>query len=157
MTKTLSVSAIKNGTVIDHIRSGDALRIIHLFHLLDDKNKLTVGLNLPSKRLGLKDLIKIENRVLTNDEANEIAVFAPEATINIVKEFGVLEKVTTQLPSKIRNIFGCPNPKCVTHNEIADSIFSIVEQGKQVQLICQYCEKSFNRDQVKVKTWSNIK
>lgn len=156
MTKTLSVSAIKNGTVIDHIRAGDALRLIHLFRLLNTKNMITVGLNLPSKRLGLKDLIKIENRVLTADEANQIAIFAPEATINIVKNFEVIEKVTTHLPSTIANIFRCPNPKCITHKEHAESTFYVEEQGKQVKLICHYCEKAFDRDQVKIKMWSKI-
>lgn len=156
MTKTLPVSAIENGTVIDHIRCGRALRIIHLFHLLNDKNKVTVGLNLSSQQLGLKDLIKIENRVLTQDEANEVVIFAPEATINIVKNFEVIKKVETQLPATITNIFGCANPKCVTYNETAESVFHIQEEGKQVKFICHFCEKNFDRDQVKVKTWSNI-
>lgn len=151
MTKTLAVSAIKDGTVIDHIRSGDALRIIRLFHLLDDKNKITVGLNLPSKHLGIKDLIKIENRVLTNDEANEIMIFAPDATINIVENFEVVRKISTHLPSTITNIFRCPNPKCITHDENTQSTFYIEEQGKQVKLICNYCEKGFDRSQVKIR------
>lgn len=155
-TKTLSVSAIKNGTVIDHIRAGDALRLIHLFRLLDAKNMVTVGLNLPSQRLGLKDLIKVENRVLTSEEANEIAIFAPEATINVVKDFEVIEKIVTALPSTIANIFRCPNLKCITHVEPAQSIFYVAEQGKQVKLICHYCEKEFDRDQVRVKTLSNV-
>lgn len=156
MNKTLSVSAIKDGTVIDHIRAGDALRVIHLFRLLDAKNMVTLGLNLPSRRLGLKDLIKIENRVFSKNEANEIAIFIPEATINIVKNFEVIEKIATELPPTISNIFRCPNPKCITHNERAESIFYVEEQGKKVKLICHYCEKAFDRDQVKVKTWSKI-
>lgn len=151
MTKTLSVSAINNGTVIDHIRCGRALRIVHLFRLLDDKNQVTVGMNLPSKRLGMKDLIKIENRILSHEQANEIAIFAPEATINIVKDFEVIEKIETKLPSAIKNIFRCPNPRCITHNEHAESIFSIEEQGKSAKLICHYCEKAFDRDQVRVR------
>lgn len=155
-SKTMSVAAIKNGTVIDHIRAGDALRIIHLFRLLDARNMITVGLNLPSKRLGLKDLIKIENRMLSKDEANEIAIFVPEATINIVKDFEVIEKITTQMPESISNIFRCPNLKCITHVEKVKSIFYVEEQGKQVKLICHYCEKEFDRDQVRVKTLSNI-
>ena len=150
MTKTLSVSAIKNGTVIDHIRAGQALRIMKLLRVLDNKNKVTLGLNLPSKSIGLKDLIKIENRVLTNDEANEIVTFAPEATINIIKDFEVTQKIKTHLPKTIINIFICPNPICITHNEPIESHFMIQEQGKQMQLICHYCEKSFNRDKVKV-------
>lgn len=151
MNKTLSVSAIKNGTVIDHIRRGQALRIMRLLQVLDvKKNKVTVGLNLPSKQLGLKDLIKIENRALTNEEANEIVIFAPEATINIIKEFEVTQKINTHLPQSIANVFVCLNPVCITHHEPIETLFYIEEQGKQIKLICHYCEKTFDRDHVKV-------
>ena len=151
MTKTLSVSAIKNGTVIDHIRAGQAFRIMRLLRVLDDnKHKVTVGLNLPSKLVGLKDLIKIETRVLTNDEANEIVIFAPEATINIIHDFEVIEKITTHLPSSIAGVFSCPNPICITQKEPVISQFYIMEQQKTVKLACHYCEKEFDRDRVKV-------
>jgi aspartate carbamoyltransferase regulatory subunit len=151
MTKTLSVSAIKNGTVIDHIRAGQALRIMKLLKVLDaNKNKVTLGLNLPSRLMGLKDLMKIENRVLTNDEANEIVIFAPEATINIIENFEVKQKITTHLPESIANVFHCPNRACVTTKESVNTIFHISDQGKKVKLTCHYCEKEFDRDKVKV-------
>lgn len=151
MTKTLSVSAIENGTVIDHIRAGQALRIMRLLQVLDsNKNKVTLGLNLPSKQLGLKDLIKIENRVLTNDEANDVVIFAPEATINIIQKFEVKEKITTHLPPTITQVFMCPNPICITHQEPIASFFNIEEQGLTIKLTCRYCEKTFDRDQMRV-------
>lgn len=151
MTKKLSVSAIKNGTVIDHIRAGQALRIMRLLQVLDrNKNKVTLGLNLPSQTLGLKDLIKIENRMLTNDEANDIVVFAPEATINIIEEFEVKQKITTHLPESIANVFLCPNRACITTIEKVNTVFHISELGKMVKLTCHYCEKEFDRDDVKV-------
>jgi aspartate carbamoyltransferase regulatory subunit len=151
MSKTLSVSAIENGTVIDHINSGQAIRIIHLLGLLEKKCKVTIGLNLPSKRMKLKDLIKIENHILTNEEANEITIFAPEATINIIHDFEVVDKIITSLPPSICDAFICPNPVCITHNEPVDSFFIIHVQGKQVKLVCKYCEKIFDRNEVKVK------
>jgi aspartate carbamoyltransferase regulatory subunit len=151
MTKTLSVSAIKNGTVIDHIRSGQALRIMRLLRVLEDKHKVTLGLNLPSQLLGVKDLIKIEARELTNEEANEIMIFAPEATINIINEFEVLKKLTTHLPTSIAHVFLCPNPVCITQAEVVDSSFNIKEDGKHMWLSCHYCEKTFDRDQVQVR------
>ena len=107
MSKTLPVSAIKNGTVIDHIRPGQAPRIMHLLKVLESKNKVTMGLNLPSKLISLKDLLKIENRVLTKDEANEVVIFAPEATINIIKDFEVIEKLVTHFPRTITHVFIC--------------------------------------------------
>ena len=150
MSKTLPVSAIKNGTVIDHICPGQAPRIMHLLNVIQSKNKVTMGLNLPSKLLGLKDLLKIENRVLTNDEANEIVIFAPEATINIIKDFEVIEKITTHFPQTITGVFSCSNPVCITHAEPIESFFHIEDHGKQIKLLCHYCEKTFDRDQVKV-------
>lgn len=152
MSKTLSVSAIKNGTVIDHIRAGQALRIMRLIKVLDsNKHKVTLGLNLPSKLLKLKDLIKIENRVLTTDEANEIVVFSPEVTINIIKDFEVIEKIQTHYPKSIANVFICPNSACITQREAIESLFHIEDRGKQTRLTCHFCENEFDRDQVKVK------
>jgi aspartate carbamoyltransferase regulatory subunit len=151
MHKTLSVAGIQNGTVIDHIAAGQAIRILHLLRLLDKKYKVTVGLNLPSKRLKYKDLIKIENRKLTKEEANEITIFTPDATINIIENFTVIEKIITSLPTGIKNVFICPNPACITHSEPVENFFFIEKQGMFVKLICKYCEKMFDRNQTKVK------
>ncbi len=151
MNDKLSVSAIKNGTVIDHIPQGQALRIIHLLTLLKRKFKIMVGMNLPSKRLGTKDLVKVENYILTEDEANEIVVFAPSATINVIENFEVTNKISTHLPHTMKAVFICSNPACITHVEQVDSCFYINEEGKQIHLTCHYCEKVFPRDLVKVK------
>lgn len=151
MNKTLSVSAIQNGTVIDHIKQGNALRVIQLLSLLRTGKQITVGLNLPSKRFHLKDLIKIESFEITKEQANEVVIFAPDATINIVKDFEVVQKVKTHLPSSIANVFICPNNACITHENQAETLFYIEEQGKHVNLICHYCEGIFDRDRIKVK------
>lgn len=151
MIKTLSVSAIKDGTVIDHIKSGNALRIIHLLGLLDSGKQITLGLNLPSKRFGKKDIIKIESIELTPEEANDVVVFAPNVTINLVKNFEVTEKVKTHLPTSITDVFICPNVVCISQEKNVESLFYIEEQGKQLDLTCHYCEKTFDRDHIKVK------
>ena len=150
MSETLPVSAIKNGTVIDHIAPGQALRIIHLLSLETSTNKITIGLYLPSKSMGSKDLIKIESRILTDNEANEIVVFSPFATINVIRNFEVTEKVKTRLPSSMKKVFLCPNPVCITHTECIPSYFYISEERKQIKLTCHYCEKLYDRDQLKV-------
>lgn len=151
MTNTLSVSAIKNGTVIDHIASGQGLKIIHLLSLQNSPFKTTIGLRLPSRIVGTKDLIKIEDRLLTEAEANEVVVLAPEATINIIENFNVVKKITTQLPTQMKNIFLCPNPACITQTDKVASCFHIQQEAKTIKLICDYCEKVFDRDQVKLK------
>lgn len=150
MDKTLLVSAIQHGTVIDHITAGQGLRIIHLLSLQKSQDTVTVGLNLPSRHLGRKDLVKIENRVITEQEANEIVVFAPIATINVIENFKVSKKITTHLPKEMKKVFVCANPACITQQEQVDSHFYICEIGKQIKLTCHYCEKIFDRDQVKV-------
>lgn len=151
MTKTLSVSAIQNGTVVDHIATDQTLRIMSMLQLLENRNKVTVGFNLPSKRMKFKDLIKIEDHELTPEEANQITVFAPEATINIIKNYEVVKKLDTKLPESVHSIFVCPNSACITHVEPVESLFYIPEHGKVMKLVCHYCEKSFERNQVKVK------
>lgn len=151
MTKTLSVAAIQNGTVIDHIPAGQAIRIIHLLGLLHKQHKVTLGLNLPSKRMKYKDIIKIEDHVLLNDQANEITIFAPQATINVIRQYEVAEKINTSLPEQISNVFICPNHTCITHTEPVTSLFKITAQGDQVKLICHFCEKTTDRNQAKVR------
>ncbi len=148
MAKTLSVSAIKNGTVIDHIPAGQALKILRLLNIITHKNRATLGLNLSSKSLGLKDLIKIENRSLTDNEANEITVFAPKATINLIENFEIAKKITTRLPESISGVFNCPNPTCITTIEAIKTHFYLEEYSKQIKLTCKYCEKQFDRDQL---------
>jgi aspartate carbamoyltransferase regulatory subunit len=150
MNKVLSVPAIQNGTVIDHITTDQTLRIIHMLHLLDKKHKVTVGFNLPSKRMTLKDLIKIENHELTAEEANKISVFAPDATINIIANYEVTKKLNTTLPPTISSIFICPNAACITHSEALESFFYIHNDSKTMNLECKYCEKSFERNEVNV-------
>jgi len=151
MSKTLSVSAIQKGTVIDHITPGQTLRIIHLLRLLDKKKTITVGFNLASKCMKVKDLIKIEDYALTTAEANDITIFAPDATINIIDNFEVVGKIIAKLPSSIKGVFTCPNLSCISNSEPMESVFAIEEQGKRVHLICEFCEKIFDRNQVKVK------
>src|SRR5579862_4518749 len=129
MSDKLSVSAIKNGTVIDHISPGQALRIIHLLSLAKSKHKITLGIHLPSKTMGSKDIIKIENRVLSEVEANEVVVFAPNATINVIEDFEVINKINTHLPKSMKRVFICPNPACITQVELVESQFDIHEQG----------------------------
>jgi aspartate carbamoyltransferase regulatory subunit len=151
MNTTLSVSAIQHGTVIDHITAGQALRIVHLLSLNAATHQVTIGLNLQSQSMGRKDLIKISCRALTPDEANDIVVFSPHVTINIIKDFQVSEKIKTHLPDSIRGVFVCLNPNCITHTEIVDSYFYIHQGSKDTRLTCHYCDRQFDRDQVRVK------
>jgi aspartate carbamoyltransferase regulatory subunit len=149
--KTLSVAAIKEGTVIDHITAGQALSIIELLKLNEHHLAITIGLNLPSQTMGTKDLIKIENRFLTEKESHDIAVFAPKATISIIRSYKVEKKIEAHLPEIIQGILICPNPKCITHAEPVHSAFFVEEFKAKIHLRCKYCEKFFERDDFKDK------
>ncbi len=145
----LQVAAIKNGTVIDHISGGSALKIIRLLNLPKDKTQVTVGLNLPSKQMGVKDLIKVENRTLTPDEANRVALFAPSASINIIEKYRIVKKFTVAMPKQIHGIVVCPGAKCITNHEPMESRFKVETMNGAVSLRCDYCDTVFLRDDVK--------
>ena len=151
MNDKLSVSAICHGTVIDHIPEGQALRIIGLLSLLGRPHQIMIGVNLASGRLRKKDLIKIENVQLTEEEANQVMAFAPTATINLIQDYAVARKISAQLPSTIRGVFVCPNPACITRHEPVTTVFQLTEEGKKIHLTCHYCEKTFDRDRAEVR------
>lgn len=142
----LQVEAICNGSVIDHIPAGQGIKILKLFHLVDTKQRITVGLNLPSRALGAKDLIKVENTQLTEAQANQLALFAPQATVNIITDFKVVKKHQLQLPEQILGVFACPNSNCISHREPVRSHFGVRSVDGEVRLKCHYCEKSFTQE-----------
>jgi aspartate carbamoyltransferase regulatory subunit len=146
VNKSLSVSAIENGTVIDHISAGQALRIVRLLSLASSKHRVTLGLNLTSRSMGIKDIIKVENREITIPEANQIAIFAPQATINIIENYQPLKKFRVQLPQFIQKCLVCPNPLCISNSDPMETHFYVKAHGGNVELSCKYCEKSFAHD-----------
>lgn len=145
---TLSVAAIKQGTVIDHIPAGSALPMIRLLHLAVQKKQVTVGLNLPSRAMGHKDLIKVEERELTQDEVSQVAILAPDATINIIKNYAVVKKFSMKLPDRIDRVMLCPNPTCITNHERMATSFLVHTYKKEIRLRCKYCEKIFKQDDI---------
>ncbi|MDP5293536.1 aspartate carbamoyltransferase regulatory subunit [Oceanimonas sp. CHS3-5] len=147
MNKTqLQVEAIHNGTVIDHIPAGQGIRILQLFGLVQNRERITVGLNLPSKALGAKDIIKVENVRLSPAQANQLALFAPDATVNLIEDFEVVEKLQLHLPEQVEGVFACPNGNCISRREPETSQFRVRAVRGQVMFRCRYCEKSFQRD-----------
>lgn len=144
--KILSVSAIKDGTVIDHILAGQGLKIIRL--LKTGEHPVTVGLNLKSRSMGLKDLIKIHDLFLDEAQASQIAVFAPLATVNVIQQYKIIRKFRVSMPSSISGALLCPNSRCVTHLESVVSRFSVEERNGRVLLECSFCEKLFSREEL---------
>ena len=145
-TPKLSVEAIEKGTVIDHIPAGKGLIILRQFKLLHYGSAVTVGFNLPSKTQGSKDIIKITGVWLDDNAANRLALFAPEAVVNTIDHFKVINKRRLTLPEEIAEVFGCPNTNCSSHGEPVKSRFYVRKQSGQTKLKCHYCEKTFPRE-----------
>ncbi|MDB1122906.1 aspartate carbamoyltransferase regulatory subunit [Vibrio algarum] len=142
----LQVEAIRNGSVIDHIPAHVGIKVLKLFKMHKSEQRITMGLNLPSSALGAKDLIKIENVYITEDQANQLALYAPKATVNQIENYEVTKKLALALPDKIEAIFSCPNTNCITHGEPVDSSFNVIKKADDIQLRCKYCEKVFSRE-----------
>ena len=147
-TPKLSVEAIEKGTVIDHIPAGKGLIILRQFKLLHYGSAVTVGFNLPSKTQGSKDIIKITGVWLDDNAANRLALFAPEAVVNTIDHFKVINKRRLTLPEEIAEVFRCPKTNCASHGEPVKSRFYVRKQSGQTKLKCHYCEKTFSRDSV---------
>ena len=146
---TLRVSKIRNGTVIDHITSGHALDVVKILGITGKSgNIVTIAMNVPSKRMGKKDVVKIEGRELKAEEVDKIALIAPNATINIIRDYKVVEKKRVQLPKVIKNIVRCANPACISNsNEPVQPTF-YVESQEPLYLKCHYCGYLMEREEI---------
>jgi aspartate carbamoyltransferase regulatory subunit len=139
MTDTeLRVSKIEDGTVIDHITGGQALNVLAILGIDGASGEeISVGMNVPSDRLGRKDIVKVEGRELSQDEVDVLSLIAPAATINIVREFDVVEKHRVSRPKTVSGVLSCPNTNCITtENEPIDSRFEVLDEGVR----CTYCD-----------------
>jgi aspartate carbamoyltransferase regulatory subunit len=148
--KQLKVDAIKSGSVIDHIPAGNGLKLADILNLQDD-NVMMIGMNLQSKKIKKKDIIKIENRELTTKELNSLALIAPSATVTLIKDYQVDRKLNVELQGKIEDLIICPNPKCITNIEKIKSRFQVYRTNEDIQVTCAYCEKKYSVDEIKIK------
>ena len=151
MEKQLKVAALRNGTVIDHIPSDKLFKVVSILHLDNCLNQITLANNLESSKIGSKGLVKISERVLGVDETNKIALIAPNAKINIIRDFMVVEKRPLMLPSEIREIAQCSNPNCITNNQPVTTHFHVLKENDETVLKCHYCEREVSAGKIKIK------
>ena len=146
----LMVRRIKEGTVIDHIDGGKGLQVINALRIDGkDGSLITIALNVPSGKFKKKDIIKVENKFLKDDDTNKIAVIAPKATINMIKDYKLVEKRRVSLPNEIDRIFRCSNPDCVTNStEHIESIMDVIDKEGRV-LKCRYCSRVLDVNKLK--------
>jgi len=147
-SKTLAVSAIEEGVVIDHVPAGQALYLVRLLKLSDHNKQVTLAINLRSYSMGYKDIIKLEGCLLSLEECDKIAVISPNATLNFIKNYKVTNKRKVVLPDTIDDIFPCPNEKCISNHEPMSSKFLIKEHRQRIRLRCEYCSKYFSQEGV---------
>lgn len=138
--KELKVSAIENGTVIDHIPAKNVFQVIKILNLSEYQDQLLIGTNLDSVKMGKKGILKISNKYFRSDEINKIALVAPSATLIIIRNFNVAEKRKVEVPDQAEKIVKCFNPNCITNNEQIDTLFTVIDK-KELKLQCHYCEK----------------
>lgn len=147
--KQLVVSAIKNGTVIDHIPAKDLFKVISILGLDHIENYITFGTNLDSKKLGKKAIIKLSELFFLTEDINKIALVAPAAKLNIIRDYEVVEKKVVEVPDEITGIAKCVNPMCITNKEDVTTKFKVVNK-KNVSLKCYYCEKITGQENIEI-------
>lgn len=149
--KKLSVSAIQNGTVIDHIPANNLFNVISILGLdqiID--SQVTFGTNFKSDRLGRKAIIKVSDIYFKDIDIDKIALIAPHAKLNIIKDFEVVEKRSVNVPEEIIAIAKCMNPKCITNRESITTKFDVIDKNGSISLKCRYCEKITDQEHLEI-------
>ena len=139
--KELVVSALENGTVLDHIPAENVYKALDILDLKGIESQITIGINLASKAYGQKGIIKITDKFFADEELNKLALIAPKATVNVIRDFKVVDKKKLETPSEVLGIAKCKNPKCVTNHQPIRTRFSTVINDDKISLKCHYCEK----------------
>lgn len=147
--KELQVSAVENGTVIDHIPARKLFDVINILGISSCDNTVTFGYNLASNKLGKKAIIKISNKFLVDEEINKLALVAPSAKINIIQNFEVTDKKQVNVPKRVEGIVRCLNPSCITNHQNVKTNFEVVGSSPLV-LRCHYCEKLTDQEQIEI-------
>ena len=135
--------------MIDHIPASALFKVVSILKLDTLENTITIGNGLGSKKLGMKGIIKLSNIFFQDDEINKIALVAPCAKLNIIRDFDVVEKRVVEIPDEIIGLVKCVNPKCITNNEKVNTRFYVVSKS-EVKLKCHYCEKITDQNNIEI-------
>ena len=149
MKKELTISAIKDGTVIDHIPGNATFKVADILDLKNAKGIISIASNLSSKTMGKKGIVKIGGKYLTQEEVNKIAIVAPDATVNIIENYGVKKKLRVSIPNQISRVIKCSNPNCITNVEKIETRFSVLSKNP-FKIRCHYCERDMNKEDIEI-------
>lgn len=133
------VAALRHGTVVDHLNAGMALKALEVLGLPKEGAAL-LGIHLESRKKGRKDILKLENVEISDEEIAKLAVFGPDATVCFIREYEVVKKVSVALPEQIRGILKCPNPNCITNHDTLETCFDL-EHRSPLLVRCHFCER----------------
>ena len=140
----LRVSKIKSGTVIDHVTAGEALHVLAIIDIDGSGGEtVSLGINVPSDRMGRKDIVKVEGRELSQSEVDVLSLIAPDASINIIRDYDVVEKSRVERPSEVRGVLSCPKSTCITNaGDPVETKFEVLDDGVR----CHYCDTILRED-----------
>jgi len=142
-TDELRVRKIREGTVIDHIPAGRALEVLKILNVTGREDKpVSLVMNVPSKKMGKKDIVKLEERELSIEEIDKISLIAPNASINIIRNYDVFRKENVKLPRILKSVLACANRSCITNSErehVKSTFY--VESETPLRLRCYYCQR----------------
>ncbi|MDR3137314.1 MAG: aspartate carbamoyltransferase regulatory subunit [Tannerellaceae bacterium] len=147
--KELLVAALENGTAIDHIPPARLFKVASLLGLESLENTITIGNNFPSRKIGRKGVIKVAGKFFKEDEINRIALVAPNAVLNVIRDYEVVEKKTLSLPDELVGVIKCNNPRCITNNEPMPTRFHVIDKGAETCTVrCHYCERKVSKEDI---------
>ena len=142
----IKVSALENGTVIDHIPAASLFQALRILKLDNIANPVYFGTNLKSQKYGTKGIIKVQDKYFKSEEFNKIALVAPTATFIEIKNYQVTSKQTVKTPKIVENYVKCFNPKCITNHQQVPTKFKVITDAGTIKLRCRYCEKTTTKE-----------
>ncbi len=138
----MNIDSIRNGIVIDHVTAGKGMHLYELLHLGELDCSVALIKNVQSRKMGKKDIIKIDSEISINFDA--IGYVAPEATVNVIKDSKLVEKRTVPMPLTLINVIHCKNPRCITSTERdLDHVFKLNDAENKIYR-CLYCDTKAN-------------
>ena len=144
----LRVQPIRNGTVIDHIKPGRGRKILEVLGLSGSGTTISLLMNVPSKKRDRKDIIKVEDRELSENETEKLALLSPNARVNIIRNYAVAEKKKIEIPKVISGTVHCTNDNCISNNERGSSTHFKLLDHKNLIIQCIYCGRKIDEDNI---------
>ena len=150
MNEMRRVTAICNGTVVDHVPAGRAIQVLRMLRLnIGRSNPISLVMNVPSAKLGRKDVLKIEDRELSQEELDRLALIAPAASISIIRNYSVAEKMQADLGEELVNIARCSFWNCITQNPHEPLPHKLrVANVDPLEIRCSYCGRGQDMDEI---------